>query len=744
MGIVEKVTNVAKKVGFSSRPSITPFEAIEKEFLSHHPNSDMAFLRKAYAFSQESHEGQVRRSGDPYFIHPAAVGLLLAECKLDMETIAAGLLHDVVEDCDVELDTLSREFSPDLAKIVDGVTKIGKVRFRDQTEAKAENYRKMIVAMSQDPRVLLVKLADRTHNMQTLGFLRDEKKRRISEETLEIFAPLAHRVGMSSLKLELERLSFFYLEPEAYAELDRQISEREKKNANFISKVSEALNQALAAQNVKAEVSSRIKNHYSIYRKLKRKDVSINGIYDYYAFRILTHTVEDCYKIFGLLHGRWRHIPGRIKDFIATPKPNLYQSIHTTLISETGQPFEVQVRTYMMHRLAEEGVAAHWTYKNGRLMSVGKTEFAKWLSKMAEDYNAMEESDELLESIKGQLQTDEILVFTPASEIKTLAKGSTPLDFAYMIHTEVGHHAVGARVDGKLVPLRSVLQSGSIVEILTKDSQRPSAEWLQFVKSPSARTKIRQWLRAEEKKKAVEMGRNLFERELKKQKIPLKKVKNQTIQEALPSFHLKRQEDFFSAIGFGNLTPQRAVRPFLPEGVEPQQTPSGEEVRENRLKRALNRLSRKSKSMVKVRGFNDVLVHLAKCCNPIVGDDIIGHITQGRGVSVHRKDCKNFRNQHILPERKIEVKWEKDPDASPLFEVKMRVFTEDRSGMIADITQVIANNKTNVRTLTAQVNDEKGMGIFDIGIQVHSLDHFRKVIQGLKKIKGFLSFERLN
>jgi len=743
MNIVEKVTAVAKKVGFNSRGLITPFEAIEKELLLHHPHAETDFIRKAYEFSEKAHEGQRRKSGEPYFIHPAAVALLLAECKLDMDTVAAGLLHDVVEDCDVGLDTLRAEFGRDLAKIVDGVTKIGKVRFRDQNEAKAENYRKMIVAMSQDPRVLLVKLADRTHNMQTLDHLKPEKRRRISEETLEIFAPLAHRVGMSHLKLELERLAFYYLEPEAYSELDRQLKDRTKKNSDFMASISNELKTVLAEFKVEADVTSRIKSHYSIYRKLKRKNATLSGLYDYYAFRILTHTVEDCYKIFGLLHGRWRHIPGRIKDFIATPKPNLYQSIHTTLISNDGQPFEVQVRTYMMHRLAEEGVAAHWTYKNGRLLSVGKSEFAKWLKKMAEDYTEVDESDELLENIKGQLQTDEILVFTPASDIKTLTKGATPLDFAYMIHTEVGHHAVGARVDGKLVPLRSVLQSGSIVEILTKDSQRPSAEWLKFVKSPSARTKIRQWLRAEEKKKATEMGRHLFERELKKQKVALKKVNNQAIQEALPSFHLKKLEDFFSAIGFGNLTPQRAVRPFLPEGTEIHSL-SAEEIRENRLKRAFNRLSRKSKSMVKVRGSNDVLVHLGKCCNPIVGDEIIGHITHGRGVTVHRKDCKNFQKQHVISERKVQVNWERDSNDPALFEVKIRVFTEDRNGMIADISQAIANNKTNVRSLEAKVNEDQGMGVFDIGLQVHSLDHFKKVIQGLKRVKGFVSYERLN
>ena len=473
---------------------------------------------------------------------------------------------------------------------------------------------------------------------------------------------------------------------------------------------------------------------------MQRKKCTLDGLYDYYAFRILTHSVGDCYKMFGLLHSKWRHIPGRIKDFIATPKSNLYQSIHTTLIADQGQPFEVQVRTFTMHRIAEEGVAAHWTYKNGKLLSLGKNHFVSWLKRVADEQKEVQDTDEFLETIKGQLQTDEILVFTPNSEIKTLPKGATPLDFAYHIHTEVGHQAVAAKVDGKMVPLRSQLQSGSIVEIITSNSQTPNEEWLQYVVSPSAKSKIRAWLRAKERERATDMGRSLFERELKRHKVSLKKVTNNVISAAIKDMGYKKIEDFYAAVGFGNLTPNKAVRPFLPEGTE--SNPTAEEVRHNRLQRAFQRISRKSKTMVLVRGTSDVLVNLAKCCNPILGDPIIGHITKGKGVMVHKKDCKTLQSQNISTERKVEVAWD-SPSDNNVFQVAIRVYTEDRPGMIADVTAAISNTQTNMPNLNATTDQEKSMGIFDIVLQVKTLDHFKKVIQNLKKVKGFLGYDRI-
>ncbi len=715
------------------------YDDVEAALLRHHPHADKEYLREAYEFAHKAHEGQTRKTGEPYIIHPIFVAFILAESKLDIETVASGFLHDVVEDCNVEVSDLEEKFGKNVGCIVDGVTKIGKVKFRDKEQAQAENYRKMIMAMSNDIRVLIVKLADRCHNMNTLASLRDEKRRRISQETLDIYCPLAHRIGMSHLKAELERWCFFYLEPEAYKELSQELAEREKRQGKFLNGVKKVVGKLLDENHIKAEVSSRVKSKFSIYRKMKRKGCSLDALYDYYAFRIITESVEDCYKTFGLLHSKWQHIPGRIKDFIATPKANLYQSIHTTLMSPEGQSFEVQVRTRMMHRIAEEGVAAHWSYKDGRLMNVGRNEFESWLKKMAEDQKDVEDTDEFLEGIKGHLGAREILVFTPNSEIKTLPAGATPLDFAYLIHTEVGHKAVGAKVDGKMVSLRSELQSGSIVEIITKNSQRPNEEWLQWVQTPSARTKVRAWLRKEERDKAVEVGRNKFEKALKKNKIPVKSVKNTDIVARLPVFEKRKIEDFYAAIGFGSITTKNAVKPFLPE--DPEAEANRQEALEERRNRAIEKVTKKSKNMLQVKGHNDILVRLAKCCNPISGDQIVGYITLGHGISVHKKGCRSFAEQNVNPARKVEVTWDVGAETS-VFMVKLKVFTEDRAGMIADISQVFTDTKTTVQNLNAQVNEDKGVGIFDITLQIHTLDHLTKVIQNMKRVKGVLSCER--
>ena len=739
MGIVNgTVTALSKLVG---KKVFKTFEDVERMHLRHHPHADRSFLNRAYTFAREAHEGQARRSGEPYITHPVSVAYILAKSKLDTDTVAAGFLHDVVEDCGVTVPELNREFNEDVGRILDGVTKIGNVNFQDKNQAQAENYRKMIMAMSQDVRVLIVKLADRVHNMRTLDAMPSEKQKRKGRETIDIFIPLAHRVGMSNLKADLERLAFRYTEPEAFEELSRQLAEREKKQGKFLSNVTKELERILTENSIEAEVSSRVKSKYSIYRKMQRKNCALETLFDYYAFRIITHTVEDCYKVFGLLHARWRHIPGRIKDFIATPKSNLYQSIHTTLISSEGQPFEVQVRTHAMHRIAEEGVAAHWTYKDGRLLNVGKNEFANWLKRVADDQKEVSDSDEFLETIKGQLGAREILVFTPNEEIKTLPAGATPLDFAYLIHTEVGHRAAGAKVDGKMVPLRSELESGSIVEIITKNAQKPTEEWLQWVKTHSARAKIRSFLRADEKAKAVEEGRTLFEKELKRQKIPLKSVKTATIQSHLDHFGKRKIDDFYAAIGFGTVSLKNAVKPFLPdvEEVEAQQL---EELKEERFQRKIEKVTRKNKQLVRVTGMSDIDVRFAKCCNPILGDEIIGYITQGQGISVHKKDCRTFEQQNVNPDRKVAVTWEKGEQR--VFLVTLRAFTEERSGMVAAITNAISETRTTMQKLDASVNEDREVGVFEITLQIHTLDHLNKVLTKLRRVKGVLSVERLN
>lgn len=735
------------------RTTLATLELVQEEFAKHHAGADLDYLARAYEFAYKAHDGQKRKSGEAYITHPTAVAHILASHKLDLETVAAGFLHDVVEDCEVELSELETLFGKGLARIVDGVTKIGKVKFRDKSEAQAENYRKMIMAMSEDVRVLLVKLADRTHNMQTLEFMRPEKQKVIARETLEIFTPLAHRLGMSQLKTELERLAFLYLEPEAFAEVDRQIKLRERQNRLFTEATTKLIEKSLSDNQIEeCYVTSRIKNHYSIYRKMEAKKTSLDGLYDYYAFRIHVKTVSDCYKALGLLHAKWRHIPGRIKDFIATPKPNLYQSLHTTLISDdveghnipAGIKFEVQIRTHMMHRIAEEGVAAHWTYKNGRLLSVGRNEFVHWLKRVIDDNQGVSDNQEFLDSLKGQFKTQEILVFTPQSEIKTLPKGATPLDFAYLIHTEVGHRAVAAKVDGKMVPLRSELHSGSIVEILTKDTQQPNEEWLNFVATPSARGKIRAWLRAEEKKKAITLGKNIFEREAKRLKVPMKLIRSNDFTNKIDKeLGIKKLDDFYAAVGYGNLTPRRALKPFLPEDFD-DQMPSPEEKRSSRWKRAIGKLSRKSRQMVLVRGMDDVLVQLAKCCNPIVGDDIIGYITRGAGVTVHRRDCKSFRQNHVNQERIIQVEWDRHDEAEQLFRIKIRVFTEERRGMIAEITTAIAATNTNIHDFRSRVDNQGTRGVFDIMLEIRSSNHYEKVERAIRKCKGYLSHERVN
>ncbi|MCB9398908.1 MAG: bifunctional (p)ppGpp synthetase/guanosine-3',5'-bis(diphosphate) 3'-pyrophosphohydrolase [Acidobacteria bacterium] len=738
MVLKKAIQTVAQLVGVSAQP--VRYDDVLEEVLSHHPDAETDYLAKAYAFGAKAHAGQVRKSGEPYYQHPTAVAYHLAKTGLDLDTVAAGFLHDVLEDCPVEYKDLETNFGHDLAEIVNGVTKLGKVKFQDKAQAQAESYRKMILAMSKDLRVLIVKLADRLHNMQTLEHLNPEKQKRISKETLEIYAPLAHRIGMSQFKTELETLAFYYLEPESYSELKRQLDTRQKISHKTMDSIGHEIRAVLEKNQLESDVTSRVKSEYSIFQKLKKKQTTIEGIYDYYAFRILTDSVRECYAVLGALHERWKPIPGRFKDFIATPKPNLYQSLHTTLIAENGMPFEVQIRTHMMHRLAEEGVAAHWTYKRGRLLSVGKSEYTAWLRKLVDENKDMSDHEEFLESLKAQLVNDEILVFTPAGEIKTLPKGATPLDFAYQIHTELGHHTIGAKIDGKMTSLRSTLQTGNIVEILTSPNQRPSQEWLKIVKSHSARHKIRQWLRTEEKKKSIELGHQIFEKELKRYKIALKTISRDLVQGKAEGLGYKKLDDFYSAIGFGHITPAKAIAPFLPEGTLDK--PTGDEVRESRIAKAINRLARKKGAQVTVKGQEDVLVYLAKCCSPIFGDPIVGYITRGRGVAVHKRDCAGLQRSLNDPERRIEVEWDKNYD-NPVFSVRVLVHTEERPGMLLDITQALKDAKTNVRKFQASVNVEKNLGVFDIVIEVNTINHLENVFKHLRKIKGVLSQQRV-
>ena len=744
MELKERVIKALKNlVPWTDRDRLIRYEDIQREVLAHHPDADIQYLASAYAFGAQRHSGQVRKSGEPYYSHPIAVAHILAQHGLDVETVASGFLHDVVEDCDVTLEELEKRFGSSLSKIVDGVTKIGKVRYRDKVHVntKADSYRKMILAMSEDLRVLIVKLADRLHNMQTLHHLPEEKQVRIASETMDIFVPLAHRVGMSHFKSMLEKLAFFYINPDNYIEVERQVNLRHSKGKNKIAVTEQKIKDLLKEHGIKATVHSRIKTLYSIYRKMQNKKTGLEGIYDYFAFRIIVDSVSDCYNILGRLHGRWHPIPDRIKDFIATPKPNLYQSLHTTLAGQEGQPFEVQIRTEKMHRIAEDGVAAHWTYKRGRLVTIGNHQHSKWLKMLVTDQDPDSTGDDYIESIKGELRPDEILVFTPAGEIKTLKGEATVLDFAYHIHTELGHKTTGGRVDGVQVGIRTVLKNGQTVEVITSKKQKPSEEWLSFVATSSARSKVRNWLNSEKRKQSVEIGRTLFEKEIKKMKVPLKSITNRVIQEKLVEFSFKKIEEFYSAIGLGNLTPRRAVMPFVPEEIL-EKTPSSEEVRESRLKKVISNLTSKSKQRVVVKGQNDILVFLSTCCKPIEGDPILGYITLGKGIAVHRKDCKSLQDPNLDKERLVEeVHWGKT-DSDSYFNTRLVLHTEDRQGMIADVSNMVTSLKTNIKDFQAHADTDRSLAVLVLALEVQSVEHLNKVVSALEKIKGVISVER--
>ena len=743
MELKERVFNALKSlIPWNEKGRMPRYEDIQAEVLKHHPDADITYLASAYAFGAQHHHGQIRKSGEPYYSHPTAVAQILASNKLDVETVAAGFLHDVVEDCEVTLDELEARFGLGLAKIVDGVTKIGKVHYRDQLDTQADSYRKMILAMSEDLRVLIVKLADRMHNMQTLHHLPEEKQVRIATETMEIYVPLAHRVGMSNFKLTLEKLAFFYQDPEVFIDIEKRVNERHSRAKSKISVTEKKIIALLKEHEIEATVHSRIKSLYSIYKKMQSKKTALDGIYDYFAFRIITSSVADCYNILGRLHGRWHPIPDRIKDFIATPKANLYQSLHTTLAGSEGQPFEVQIRTKTMHQIAEEGVAAHWTYKQGRLISLGKNHYSKWLKMLVTDQDPESTGTAYIESIKGELVPDEMLVFTPTGEIKTLKSKSTVLDFAYHIHTDLGHKTTGARVDGVQVGIRTVLKNGQTVEILKSKNQKPSEEWISYVVTSSARSKIRNWFNSEKRKQSIEIGRTLFEKELKKAKVPLKTITNKVLQERVKDLSLKKIDDFYSAIGLGNLTPRRAILPFIPEEIK-DKVPSGSEVRESRIKKAISTLTRKSKQDVIVKGQNDILVYLSPCCNPIEGDSITGFITLGKGVAVHKDDCKTLSDPKLDRDRLVEVQWGNLNDES-LFNSRIVIHTEDRQGMIADISNAVAALKTNIKDFNAKGKDDQNMGTVNLVVEVHSLVHLQKITAALKKIKGVISVERKN
>ena len=711
-------------------------QSIKTLILGQRPDADLMVLDKAHVFGERVHRGQVRKSGDPVYNHSLAVAYFLAGYALDPVTVAAGLLVDVIEDGGVDGETLEKEFGKDLASVIIGATKIGKVRFSNKNQVQAESYRGLILAIIQDIRVLLVRLADCCQNMRTLRFLSPYQQKRISQETMDIYVPLADRIGMNRLKNELEQLAFFYLKPKANAALELQMAERARTHKGFFEKTQADIEEMLRVNQVKARVENQIKSHFSIDRKMSFSQNSLDGVYDYYTFRIHTETISDCYRTLGLLHGRWQHIPGRIKDFIATPKANLYQSLHTTLISLDGTPFEVQIRTRAMHHIAENGITAHWSFKKGSAESPIQKQLTEWLKRFTEEQQELRNGNEYMENIKGQLQTKEVMVFTPAGDSITLPRGSTPLDFAYLIHTEVGHRAVGVKIDGERASLQDVLWEGSIVEILTDANQTPRQEWLSFVKTSSAKAKIKFWLRKREKARSLELGKMLLEQELAKFEIMFKSVQDQ-LNQKIGFFGLDRLDDFYAAIAYGRITPNRAVKPFLPKKLNQKTT----QETEGRIRRAFKTFRRKRTGPILVRGDRDPFFHLSRCCNPIIGDPIVGFITKGKGISVHKKDCPHLKKTVSQSDRFLDLDWD-DTGSKPIFKAKLKIWAQDRAGLLADVSSAIAEAGTNVSLLNTTLGPEPGMGAIYLILQIKETGQLERVLAKLEKIDGLIKLER--
>ena len=709
-------------------------EDVFSALAAHGRSFDPEFLRSVYEFSREMHKDQTRRSGEPYLIHPLNVAWLLAELKFDQTCVAVGLLHDVLEDTLTTPETLEKEFGAEIAELVDGVTKIGRHEYVRRDEAQAETFRKMILASAKDIRVILVKLADRLHNMQTLEPLAPEARRRISRETLEIYAPIAHRLGMAKVKGDLEDLAFFYLWPHQFAELHSKISEKMKLMERGTQRIRERLARTLEEGGIDAEISFRTKRYYSVFQKLQRQGVDIDQLYDYLAFRIVTVNLRDTYAALGVVHQNWRPIPGRFKDYIAMPKPNLYQSLHTTVVGERGQPFEVQIRTREMDLIAEEGIAAHWRYKEGKIETREDPNIL-WLRQLLEWQKEVQDPRTFLTTLKVDLYPDEVYVFTPKGDVLSFPRGATPLDFAYRVHTDLGHHCAGARVNGRLVPLRTDLQNGDMVEILTNPNRNPSRDWLTIVTTSRAKSKIRQWLSTQQKQRAMEIGRRLIEKELRKYGVPIRKfLDDPALAVYLQDEGLTKSEDLYSRLGFGKSEARHVMERVL--GAEKMAVPAE---KPGRLRQAVSKILPFGSGPITVKGHGDMLAYLAKCCNPLPGEDIVGYVTRGRGVSVHSMDCPNVRNLLYNPEREIEVRWDQGRDE--VYQVSLVLETADQPGMLARLTEVITKVGSNITQIEAETH-ETGRATIGVVCQLKDRKHLDKLLREVRSIPGVMKVDR--
>jgi GTP pyrophosphokinase len=712
------------------------FNDILERLTSYHPDADVELLKKAYVFSAKVHLGQVRLSGEPYLNHPLEVAGILTQLKLDVASVATGLLHDTVEDTLTTLQEIQENFGEEIAQLVDGLTKISLISLRSSEEHQAENFRKMILAMVKDIRVILIKLADRLHNMRTLKYQSPEKQVEIAQETLDIYAPLAHRLGIEWIKSELEDLAFQYLHPEIYEEIRRKIAKKEKERARYIDQVKRTLMKKLYENHIEGEVTGRLKQIHSIYLKMKEQNIDFDQVYDITAFRVIVNSIKECYDVLGIIHSLWKPIPGKFKDYVGLPKENMYQSLHTTVIGPYGERIEIQIRTHEMHKIAEEGIAAHWKYKEGKVVEEAEDKRFTWLRQLLEWQRDLKDNREFIESVKVDLFPNEVYIFTPKGEVKQFPFGSTPIDFAYSIHSDIGNHCVGAKVNRKIVPLRYELRSGDTIEILTSPNQKPSKDWLKLVKTSRARTKIRQWFTAEEKEKSITLGKEILEKELRKYDLQQAKLmKSGELAKVANEFSFQAVEDLIAAVGYGKVTANQIIGKILPQEKLEQQK---EELEEGRFKHLIQKITRAPKDALLIRGIDNVMVRYAGCCNPVPGDKVVGFITRGRGVTIHTADCQNAMDDD--PHRKVEVEW--DSKKEYIYPVRIRIYSEDKKGLLAEISNSISSNEANIKNARVDTTeDKKAVSTFEV--EIRDLNHLNKVIRSLGKIKGVHQVERM-
>jgi guanosine-3',5'-bis(diphosphate) 3'-pyrophosphohydrolase len=704
---------------------IKSIDDLVRKVRSYSPGADVEFLRRAYFFSSEAHGMQTRKEGTPYMAHPLAVASILADMKMDTTTIAAAILHDTLEDTPTRIEDIRKRFGYELAFLVDGLTKLRRMEFKSLEMAQAENFRKMLLSMAEDIRVVLIKFADRLHNMRTLQYLPEEKRQRIASETLEIYAPLANRLGIGWLKSEFEDLGFQFLMPKLYAEIVSKVAKRQQEYEGDIQHYIQIIDKRIKSEGLPGKVQGRVKHYYGIYQKMQKQGVPFEQIHDIFGLRIITDTKASCYAILGLIHSLWKPIPGKFKDYIGVPKPNLYRSLHTTVIVPGGERVEVQIRTKEMHRISEEGIAAHWKYKEREWVNPKDDRYISWLRDLVQAQKEMPDARAFLEAVKSEVVHEVIYVFTPNGDIKDLPLGSTPVDFAYSIHTEVGHKCIGARVNGRMVPLRHQLESGNTVEIITSPSHKPSRDWLKFVVTQRAKNRIKQWLKTEERKQSVDLGLKLLEEELRRRNHSPSLLKSAEMEKVAGTYNLSGLEDLYVSVGYGKISPHQVVNRLYPGQVEaPRPKPA---------KKA------KEQKGISIKGIDDVLYHTAKCCFPIPGDNLVGFITRGKGVAVHRRDCQNLERLAVDEARLIEVEWE--PEADSTSYARLMIETVDKPGILATLSAAISAAEVNISHMEANTTPDRTARLTFI-LEVKDRGQLLEITRNIAQTDGVIRVRR--